>query len=91
MTRKILLAILLVISSSLIIFYGYQLVEYFFMPRALMSPLMLPPPPPPVMGLEAGPIKVILSEETPWASIIKLLSVVLGTYLGIKLINKYVK
>lgn len=45
----------------------------------------------PVIGVEAGPAKVIITEETPWSSIAKLLVTIWGTFLGMCLINKYIK
>lgn len=52
--------------------------------------VVLAPPPLPI-GIEAGPLKVSIGESTPWESVVKLISTVLITYLGIKVINKYVK
>ena len=48
-------------------------------------------PPPPSIGVEAGPLKVVIDDNTPWELIIKAITTILSTYLGIKVINKYVK
>ena len=42
-------------------------------------------------SIEAGPIKITLSNATEWMTVFKLMFTVLGTYAGIKVINKYVK
>jgi hypothetical protein len=85
--RKILTVSLLLIASYFIVKYGIDLYNIYFAPKALV----MAPPPPPMIGMEAGPVKVNISEDTPWESIAKLVSTVLITYLGIKLINKYVR
>lgn len=90
--KKILTLLLLALSTYLIIKYGVDLYDHYHMRKLMMNATKaVAMPPPPMMGMEAGPIKVNISEETPWSSIAKLLSTVLGTYLGIKVINKYVK
>jgi len=81
--------VLLLLSAILILYFAIDIFAYFFQPMYMSAPM--PAPPPPMMGMEAGPIKINISEETPWLSIVKLLTTVLGTYLGIKVINKYVK
>ena len=88
MTRKILITLLLLISAYLLYQFGTDIYNAYHKPKILM---MLPPPPMTGIGLEAGPIKVSLDEATTWASVCKALVTLLGTYLGIKLINKYVK
>lgn len=87
MIKKILIGVIIAISLYLIYVFSLPIVDYFLMPK----PLMMPAPPPPVIGVEAGPLKVVITEETPWSSIAKLLVTVLGTFLGIRLINKYIK
>lgn len=86
MVKKILILLLFLVSAYLIFYFGMPVVDHYLMPKPLMMPA-----PPPVIGVEAGPLKVVITEATPWSSIIKLLVTVLGTFLGIKLINKYVK
>lgn len=86
------LKILLYLASGvLLIYFSIDVFEYFLKPMFLAVPVPTAPPPPPMMSVEAGTVKVVISEETPWISIAKMLTTVLGTYLGIKLINKYVK
>lgn len=77
---------LLCVSTYLIFYFGMPIIDHYLMPKPLMMPA-----PPPVIGVEAGPLKVVITEATPWSSIVKLLVTILGTFLGIKLINKYVK
>ena len=84
--RRLLIILLILISSYFMIKYSINLYEMFFIPKEVV----LAPPPPPI-GIEAGPIKVNINDSTPWESIIKLISTILVTYLGIKVINKYVK
>jgi hypothetical protein len=85
--KKLLIVLLLSTSVYLIIKFGVDLYQLYFPAK----PLILPPPPPPPMSMEAGPIKVVIDEATPWESIAKLVSTILFTYLGIRVINKYVK
>ena len=87
MLRKILILLVLVISAFLIIEFAIPVIEHYFFPTMLLSM----PAPPPVIGVEAGPIKVMITDETPWSSIFKLLATILGTFLGIRLINKYIR
>ena len=46
---------------------------------------------PMAIGIEAGPVKVSLTDATDWNSVFKALVTVIGTYLGIRLANKYVR
>lgn len=93
--KKTLIILLLLLSSYFIIKYGIDLYQVYFginaTPDLAPKSSMPMPPPPASIGMEAGPIKINMSENTPWESIIKLICVVLTTYLGIKVINKYVK
>ena len=94
MLKKTLIGLVIIVAAYLVISYGMDVYDHYFMRKLMIEApkaVGLPPPPPPMMGMEAGPIKVNISEETPWSSIAKLLATVLGTYLGIKVINKYVK
>ena len=42
-------------------------------------------------SIEAGPIKLTLSNATDWMTIFKMMFTTLGTYAGIKIINKVIK
>ena len=84
--KKALTILLCAVSAYLLIKYGMDLYEII---RPKPMAMSLPPPPP--MSMEAGPIKVVIDEATPWESLAKLVSTILATYLGIKVINKYVK
>jgi hypothetical protein len=56
-------------------------------------PPLPPPPPPPPTVIEASlsqGIRVELQNDTSWQTILQLVFTVLATYLGLKLINKYV-
>ena len=86
MVRKFAILILLLISIVAIYIFSLPIIDYFLMPKPLMMPA-----PPLVIGVEAGPLKVVITEETPWSSVAKLLVTVLGTFLGIRVINKYIK
>lgn len=88
MRRKILIFLFLLVCAFLIIGFSIPIIEHYFFPTMLLS---MPAPPPPVIGVEAGPVKVMITEETPWSSIAKLLVTILGTFLGIRLINKYIR
>lgn len=76
---------LVLIACVLLVYFAVDIYLFYNKPMTLIMP------PPPMMSVEAGTVKVVLSQDTPWMSIAKMLTVVLGTYLGIKLINKYVK
>jgi len=81
--RKALIALLIAIAALILFRIG---AGYF---ESHMMALSAPPPPP--IDVEAGPIKVVVDEQTSWMAITKALVTILSTYLGIKLINKYVK
>ena len=42
-------------------------------------------------SIEAGPIKLTLSNSTDWATVFKMVLTILATYAGIKIINKVIK
>ena len=42
-------------------------------------------------SIEAGPIKITLSNATEWSTVFKMMTTILGTYLGVKIINKVIK
>ena len=42
-------------------------------------------------SIEAGPIKVVIDQTTDWITVFKMVFTVLSTYLGIRLINRYIK
>lgn len=86
-----LIVIILGIAAWISFDVSAELMQYFFKPMYALAPAPLPPPVSPMMGIEAGPIKVNISEDTPWQGIAKLLVTVLGAYLGIKLVNKFCK
>ena len=80
--KKVLIA--LVIAASIFVLYRIGAGYY----ESHMVVMSAPPPP---IGIEAGPVKVSVDENTSWMAIAKALVTILSTYLGIKLINKYVK
>lgn len=79
-----LIVIILAASAWMLFDTCVDLIQYFYKPMYALAP-------PPMMGMEVGPIKVNISEDTPWQGIAKLLVTVVGAYLGIKLVNKYCK
>jgi len=42
-------------------------------------------------SIEAGPIKLTLSNSTDWGTVFKMVLTILTTYAGIKIINKVIK
>lgn len=42
-------------------------------------------------SIEAGPIKITLSNATEWSTVAKMIVTVVGAYAGIKAVNKYIK
>lgn len=42
-------------------------------------------------SIEAGPIKLTLSNSTDWTTVFKMVLTILTTYAGIKIINKVIK
>jgi carbon starvation protein CstA len=87
--KLILKFILLIIATLVLIYLGMEMVQFFVPVKSFSVPAVIPMPS--LIGMEAGPIKVNINESTPWESIVKMMSTVLGTYLGFKIINKYVK
>ena len=58
------------------------------------KPVTLPPvvvESTPTMKINVAGMSIDISEQTPWESIFKMLFIVLGTYAGIRLTNKYIK
>ena len=89
--RYILIILLFSISGYLLYHYIADIISYFFISA---TPTGLPPPPPPPpgsIGIEAGPVKMHIDDDTHWESVAKALVTVLGTYAGVKIINKVVK
>lgn len=84
MFKRILIALVIAVAAYILYRIGAGYYE------SHMAVLSAPPPPPPI-GIEAGPIKVAVDENTSWMAIAKSLVTILSTHLGIKLINKYVK
>lgn len=67
--------------------YAYQLYQDWYyhelMLQAAKTQAMISVSP------EKG-VEVVVDNETDWVTIAKLISTVLATYLGVKIINKYV-
>lgn len=82
MIKKILTAGVFVIGAYLCVDYAMDLYRYYHM-------MLMPAPK--AIGLEAGPVKAVIDPDTPWEGIAKLIVTVVGTYLGIRLVNKYIK
>jgi len=81
--KIILSALFIIIGGYFVAGYGLDLYQLHF------TKLMIPMPPP-TAGIEAGPLKVVITEDTTWPTVIKLICTILATYLGIRLINKLI-
>lgn len=80
---KYLKAILIVVSLILIGYISWNAYKpkyYAVAPKAIMAEVS------PTNG-----IKVVIDEDTDWTPVFQVLVILLGTYGGIKLINKYTK
>lgn len=75
-----LLLLLVWFAGNLLWYYGENLYYYYQMWAI-----------PKTDSIEAGPIKLTLSNSTDWGTVAKMLVTILGTYGGIKLINKVLK
>lgn len=80
--KGLITGILLSIAGYILLQYSWDLVVYyaqwFVVPKTTDS-------------IEAGPIKITLSNATEWMTVFKMMFTVLGTYAGIKIINKIIK
>ena len=85
MTRRILILLLILISGYFVYQFAADAYEHTTMYMRYLTNR------PTAIGITAGPIKVDISEATEWSSVFKALVTLLGTYLGIKVINKYIK
>ena len=81
MFRKILIGLLIFVSLCLLRGYVLDLIRYYEFLHAV----------PVAIGVEAGPVKVTLDNATDWPTVFKMLVTVLGTYAGLKIINKYIR
>ena len=81
--RCILIGLLVAVAAH---FLYAQVIDLMWWFQALMAR-------PVAVGVEAGPsgIKVFVDNTTTWKMVGQMLVTVLGTYLGIKLINKFVR
>lgn len=85
MLKKTLIGLVLLVSAFLLWHFLYEAYDHTMMYIRYLTQR------PVAIGIEAGPIKVNISEATEWSSVAKALVTLLGTYLGIKVINKYIK
>ena len=80
--RGLITGFVLSLAIYLLSHYAWDLLMYyaqwFILPKTTDS-------------IEAGPIKITLSNATDWTTVFKMMFTVLGTYAGIKVINKYIK
>ena len=81
--NRLVIVLIYILAAIGVGFYASEIYSHYFLTH------MIAAPPPPIGG-SVGPVSFYINEDTPWQSIIKLISVVVGTYLGIKLINKYI-
>lgn len=66
----------------------YIIVDYYMSTQ--VKTLALPPPPDASIEV-AGVVKVQINEDNSWETILKLVSTILVTYAGIRLINKKIR
>ena len=83
MKRKIILTLFITIMLGI---GSYIVVDYYMSTQ--VKALALPPPPPDASIEVAGVVKVQINEDNSWETILKLVSTILVTYAGIRLINK---
>lgn len=80
--RGLITGIFISICGYILLQYSWDLLmyyaEWFILPKTTDS-------------IEAGPIKITLSNATDWTTVFKMMFTVLGTYAGIKVINKFIK
>ena len=80
--RGLFTGIFISICGYIFLQYSWDLLmyyaEWFVLPKTTDS-------------IEAGPIKITLSNATDWTTVFKMMFTILGTYAGIKVINKYIK
>ena len=81
MKKLLLISVILLLSAYMLSGYWNDAVHYYYARHAV----------PVAIGIEAGPVKVSLTDSTDWDSVFKALVTVIGTYLGIRLVNKYVR
>ena len=80
--KGLITGILLSIAGYILLQYSWDLVVYYaqwFVVHKTTD------------SIEAGPIKITLSNATEWMTVFKMMFTVLGTYAGIKIINKVIK
>ena len=83
MKRKIILTLFITIMLGI---GSYIVVDYYM--STMVTTVALPPPPPDASIEVAGVVKVQINEDNSWETILKLISTILVTYAGIRLINK---
>jgi hypothetical protein len=80
--RGLATGILLSAASYILLAYCWDLTLYY---TALFAePLSTD-------SIEAGPFKITLSNATEWSTVFKMMITILGTYAGVKLINKVLR
>ena len=80
--RGLITGIVISVAAYFLLGYVWDLLLYY---------LQFFNPPLTTDSIEAGPIKITLSNATDWQTVFKMMVTVLGTYAGIKLINKYIR
>ena len=79
--KRIFIGILFLICAYLLYGYSLDLISYY---QGLFAVPM-------AIGVEVGPVKITLDNATEWSTVFKMLLTALGTYAGIKVIDKYIK
>ena len=76
---KTALKIILVILAAI---YVYDCAMYYYFIKAMPKAAIM---------IEGAGVKVEVTNNDDWMTIAKAMAAILGTYLGFKIINKYVK
>ena len=84
--RKLLITLVVVFA---VLLGGYFTADYFLSSTTVMA---LPPPPPPATNIDIqtpiASMKIVADNSLEWMLVLKLLTLVLVSYGGIKFINK---
>ncbi len=81
MKKKILIIVVLVIG----LFYTKEFATDLYWYYKMLSEVPLS------ATLNVGPMSATIDNDTPWEGIAKLVVSILSTYLGVRLIHKYIK
>lgn len=93
--KTIIIAIVIIIATYVVAINLYDLYTIY---EVLVNPAPAPTAilnigGPPLVGMSASAfgISAVIENSDTWSTVAKVITTVLGTYLGIKIINKYIK